>query len=182
MARSPNPTITSTPPFACTSHMMYRAHVQECIPTKNLQHPQNTQAPVSFGAKLAVSARLHLRMARSPHPTIISASPFACTSHMMSTTHVQEGIPTKNLQHPQNTQAPVSFGAKLAVSARLHLRMARSPHPTIISASPFACTSHMMSTTHVQEGIPTKNLQHPQNTKDQVSFGAKLSVSAPFTP
>ena len=39
----------------------------------------------------------------------------------MSTAHVQEGMPTKNLQHPENTQVPVSFGAKLAVSARLHL-------------------------------------------------------------
>ena len=35
--------------------------------------------------------------------------------------------------------------------------MARSPNPTIISTPPFACTSNIRSTTHVQEGIPTKN-------------------------
>ena len=40
----------------------------------------------------------------------------------------------------------------------------------------------MMFTTQVQEGMPTKNLQHPQNTQDQVIHAAKLAVSAPFTP
>ena len=52
--------------------MMLRIQVQEGMHTKNLQHPQNTQAGVSYIAKLAVSAPLHLRMARSPNPTIIT--------------------------------------------------------------------------------------------------------------
>ena len=39
-----------------------------------------------------------------------------------------------------------------------------------------------MLTTHVQEGIPTKYLQHPQNTQALLSFDAKLAVLAPFTP
>ena len=63
----------------------------------------------------------------------------------------------------------------------LHLRMARSPNPTIISAPPLACTCYIMFTTHVQEGMPTKDLQHPQNTQALVSYIAKLAVSAPFT-
>ena len=40
----------------------------------------------------------------------------------------------------------------------------------------------MMLTTHVQEGIPTKSLQHPQNTQALISLEAKLAVLAPFTP
>ena len=39
----------------------------------------------------------------------------------------------------------------------------------------------MMFKTHVQEGMPPKNLQHPQNTQDLVGFEAKLAVSTPFT-
>ena len=77
MARSPNPTIISTPPLACTSYMMLRTHVHEGIPTKNLQHPQNKQAQVIHAAKLADLAPLHLRMTRSPNPTIISTPPWA---------------------------------------------------------------------------------------------------------
>ena len=64
----------------------------------------------------------------------------------------------------------------------LHLRTARSPNPTIISTPPRACTCYMMFRTHVQEGMPTKNLQHPQNTQALVSYIAKLAVLAPFTP
>ena len=36
---------------------------------------------------------------------------------MMIRTHVHEGMPSKNLQHPQITQAPVSYIANLAVLA-----------------------------------------------------------------
>ena len=64
----------------------------------------------------------------------------------------------------------------------LHLGMARSPNPTIISAPPLACACYISFTTHVQEGMPTKSLQHPQNTQDQVIHAAKLVVLAPFTP
>ena len=39
-----------------------------------------------------------------------------------------------------------------------------------------------MSIIHVQEGIPTTNLQHPQNTQDQVIHASKLTVLAPFSP
>ena len=56
MARSPNSTIISTPPVARTYYMMYKTHVQVDMPTQNLQQPQNTQAPVSYIAKLAVLA------------------------------------------------------------------------------------------------------------------------------
>ena len=84
---------------------------------------------------------------------------------MLLTTHVQEGIPTKYLQHPQNTQDQVIHAAKLAVLAPLHLRHARSANPTTTSTPRMACTSYMMSGPHVQEGIPTKNLQHPRNTQ-----------------
>ena len=40
----------------------------------------------------------------------------------------------------------------------------------------------MMYRNNAQEGIPTKNLQQPQNAKDLVSRAPKLAVSAPFTP
>ena len=40
----------------------------------------------------------------------------------------------------------------------------------------------MMLRTHVEEGMPTKNLQHPQTTQAIVSCIAKLAVLAPFTP
>ena len=60
--------------------------------------------------------------------------------------------------------------------------MARSPNPTTISTPPLACTSYIMSRPHVQEGMPTKNLQHPRNTQALVSYIAKLAVLALFTP
>ena len=63
----------------------------------------------------------------------------------------------------------------------LHLRMGRSPNPTLINPPPLACTSYMESRTHVQEGIATKHLQHPQNTQNQVIHAAKLAVLAHFT-
>ena len=40
----------------------------------------------------------------------------------------------------------------------------------------------MTSRMHAQEGIPTKYLQHPQNTQAVVSCGSKLAVLALFTP
>ena len=59
---------------------------------------------------------------------------------MMLRTHVQEGIRTKNLQaeviHAAKLtaeQAEVIHAAKLADLAPLHLRVACSPNPTIIS-------------------------------------------------
>ena len=55
----------------------------------------------------------------------------------------KRGMPTYNLEHPQNIQDQVIHAAKLVVLAHLHLRMARSPNPTIISSHPLAGTSHM---------------------------------------
>ena len=63
----------------------------------------------------------------------------------------------------------------------LNLRMARPPSLAVISAPPLACTAYMMFTTHLQDGMPSKNLQHSQNTQALVSYIAKLAVSAPFT-
>ena len=60
--------------------------------------------------------------------------------------------------------------------------MACSPNPNIICTPPLASTSHMVSREHVQEGIATKHMQHPQNTQYQVIHAAKLKVLAPFTP